>query len=86
MELDGVVKKKLCSVPPDWSVHKKKELKGDQGVAIPQSQLLYRLTCVLVPASSHKSISSQCIDLNFCFIPSMFLSIYCFNFVVSSNL
>ena len=40
MELDGVVKKSYVQAP-DWSVHKKKELKGDQGVAIPQSQLLY---------------------------------------------
>ena len=47
--------KKLCSVPPEWSVHKKKELKGDQGLTLSQSQLLYRLTSVLVPAASRKS-------------------------------
>ena len=48
--------KKLCSVPPDWSVHKEKALKGDRGVTIPQSQLLYKLTSVLVPVASRKSI------------------------------
>jgi len=84
MELDGVVKK--SSIASDRSVHKKKELKGDQGVTIQQSQLLYRLTSVLVPVALRKSIFFQCIDLNFCFRPSMFLSIYCPNFVVSSNL
>ena len=48
--------KKLCSVPPDWSVHNKKELKGDRGITLPQSQLLFRLTSVLVPVASRKSI------------------------------
>ena len=48
--------KKLCSVPPVWSVHEKKELKGDRGLTLPQSQLLYRLTSVLVPVASRKSI------------------------------
>ena len=45
MELVGI--KKISSVLPDWSVHDKKELK---------SQLLFRLTSVLVPVPSHKSI------------------------------
>ena len=31
------------------------KLKGDRGVTIPQSQLLYRLTSVLVPVASRKS-------------------------------
>ena len=64
--------KKLCSVPPDWSVHKKKELKGDRGITLPQSQLLYRITSVLVPVASRKSIFFQLIDLNSC------LSFACF--------
>ena len=78
--------KKLCSVPPNWSVHKKKELKGDRGLTLPQSKLLYRLTSVLVPVGSRKSIFFQFVDVIFRLRPRMFLSIYCLNFVVSSDL
>ena len=87
MELDRAVKKKLCSVPPGWSVHKKKELKGDRGITLPQSQLLFRLTSVLVPVASRKSIVfSVPLAEFFSFRSCMFLSIYCPNFIVSSNL
>ena len=55
MELDGVVKKSYVPVPPEWSVHKKKEFRGDRGLTLSQSQLLYRLTSVLVPVASRKS-------------------------------
>ena len=65
-------RKKLCSVPSDWSVHKKKELKGDQGLTLPQSQLLYRLTSVLVPVASRKSNFFQFIDFNSCLRRRMF--------------
>ena len=85
MGLDGAVKK-LCSVPPNWSVHKKKELKRDRGLTVPQSKLLYRLTSLLVPVASRKSIFVQVVDLNSRLRPRMFLSIYCLNFVVSSDL
>ena len=65
--------KRLCSVPPDWSVHKEKALKGDRGVTIPQSQLLYKLTSVLVPVASRKSIFF--ITLTWIFV--LYLACFC---------
>lgn len=85
MGLDGVVKKSYVqSRQTGVSIRRKNENKT--GITLPQSQPLFRLTSVLVPVASCESSFLQCIDLNSCFRPSIFLSIYCPNFVVSSNL
>ena len=46
--------KKTCSVPLEWSSHKRTKPKGDRGITFAQSKHLYNLTKFLVPVGSRE--------------------------------
>ena len=51
--------KKTCACPSDWAPHKTTSRKGDRGITLQQSHLLYNMTSTVVPVASREYICQQ---------------------------